>query len=150
MKTRLAIVATLTAAALLTACATPHHDEHSQPAPVMVFNITSGPTEDAHSVTMAMQLAGHCLDAGREVVLFFNVRGVTIPTEGLSPDLSFKDEPIKELLAGLIEKGAELQVCPHCMQAMSVEEEDLIEGAEVTNADLLFSRLGPNSIVFTY
>ena len=52
-------------------------------SPVMVINLTSGADEDLHSVTMAMQLAGHALDDGREVVLFFNVRAVRIPTKTL-------------------------------------------------------------------
>jgi len=120
----------------------------SEPAP-MFFNITSGP-DDPHPVTMALQLAGHSLDDNRSVVLFFNVRGVHIPTGQLSDTLAFGDRPIKEMLSALIQRGAEVHVCPHCMAALGVEATDLIEGAQVTNRESLFSHLNGNTAVFTY
>lgn len=113
------------------------------------FSITSGP-DDPHPVTMALQLAGHALDDQREVVLFFNVRGVNIPTVQLSDTLAFGDSPIKEMLAGLIERGAEVHVCPHCMSALGVEATDLVEGARVTTRESLFAHLQGNTAVFTY
>ncbi len=122
--------------------------ESDGPTPIF-FNITSGP-EDPHPVTMALQLAGHALDDQRSVVLFFNVRGVHIPTGELSDTLAFGDRPIKEMLAGLIGRGAEVHVCPHCMSALGVEETDLIDGAQVTTRDLLFAHLQGNTAVFTY
>jgi predicted peroxiredoxin len=115
----------------------------------MFFNITSGP-EDPHPVTMALQLAGHALDDERPVVLFFNVRGVHVPTVQLPDTTAFGDRPIKELLTGLVERGAEVHVCPHCMAALGVEATDLIEGAQVTNRDMLFAHLQGNTAVFTY
>jgi len=118
--------------------------------PTVLFNITSDAFADPHSVTMAMQLAGHSLSAGRKVVLFFNVRSVNVPTNDFPDDVAFKDKPIKSLLAELIEKGAEVQVCPHCMMAMEVKEEDLITGAKVTTEEMLFSKLGANTVVFSY
>jgi predicted peroxiredoxin len=125
-------------------------DQDESASQVMVLNITSGPEEDAHSVTMALQLAGHALDDGREVVLFFNVRGVSAPTKDLPEDLAFKDKPIKTLLAGLIERGAQAHVCPHCMKALGVSAADLIEGAIVTDREKLFTKIGPNTVVFSY
>ena len=139
---------------LLAACATSDgqttSDEPGSGPGTVLLNITSGPAEDAHSVTMALQLAGHALDAGRKAVLFFNVRGVEVPTFALPADLAFGDRPIKELLQSLIDRGAEVHVCPHCMRALQVEEEDLITGAQVTDRDKLFSHITENTVVFTY
>jgi predicted peroxiredoxin len=118
--------------------------------PVLLLNVTSGAAEDPHAVTMALQLAGHALDDGRKVVLFFNVRGVDVPLSDLPADLAFKDKPIKDLLSNLIEQGAEVHVCPHCMKALEVEAGELVEGAVVTDREKLFSNLGPNTVVFTY
>jgi len=117
---------------------------------IMLFNIKSGATEDTHAVTMALQLAGHALDDGREVVLFFNVRSVDIPTKGFSENLAFKDQPIKGLLKSLLERGAQVHVCPHCMMAMGIDSHDLIPGAQVTDRDKLFSKITTNTVVFTY
>jgi predicted peroxiredoxin len=117
---------------------------------IILFNITSGAEEDPHAVTMALQLAGHALDDGRSVVLFFNVRGVGVPTAALPEDLAFHEKPIKQLLANLMQRGAEAHVCPHCMAALEIGEEDLMAGAVVTNREQLFAKLGPNTNVFTY
>ena len=137
----------------LSSCTQPgssSNPETAASAPSTVFfNITSGP-DDPHPVTMALQLAGHALDDNRSVVLFFNVRGVQIPTNGLSDTLAFGDRPIKEMLASLIERGADVQVCPHCMAALGVDTTDLIAGAQVTNREMLFSHLNANTTVFSY
>ena len=118
--------------------------------PTTFLNITSSGENDPHAVTMALQLAGHSLDAGRTTVLFFNVRGVTIPTSGFPETVSFGDQPIKELLFSLMERGAVVHVCPHCMAALEVNEADLIPGARVTDREALFAHLGPNTVVFSY
>jgi sulfur relay (sulfurtransferase) complex TusBCD TusD component (DsrE family) len=99
---------------------------------------------------MALQLAGHSLDAGRTTVLFFNVRGVTTPTSAFPDDLAFGDRPIKELLSSLMERGAEVHVCPHCMAALAVVESDLLPGAQVTDRDALFGHMGSQTVVFSY
>ncbi len=139
---------------VLAACAPPAPVEApvaAPPAPqITFFSITSDGASDPHSVTMGLQLANHALDAGREVVLFFNVRGTTVPTKAFPADLAFHAEPIATLLAGLIQRGAEVHVCPHCMEALGVAEADLIDGARVTTRDALFAKLGPETNVFTY
>jgi predicted peroxiredoxin len=117
---------------------------------ILFLNIISDGKEDPHSVTMALQLAGHAIDYGKKVVLFFNVRAVTVPTKNFPDDLAFHDKPIKSLLKELMAKGANVQVCPHCMKALNVKAEDLIEGAQVTDREKLFSQLGSNTNVFTY
>jgi len=118
--------------------------------PTMILNITSSGENDPHAVTMALQLAGHALDAGRTTVLFFNVRGVTTPTVGFPETLSFGDRPIRELLSGLMERGAEVHVCPHCLAALEVSEADLLPGVKVTNREALFGFMGEQTVVFTY
>lgn len=123
--------------------------ETPPPDPVVVMNITSG-IADPHPVTMALQLAGHALDDGREVVLFFNVKGVEIPTSSLPEDLAFGADPIRTLLGNLIERGVTAIACPHCLQAMGVNEEDLLPGVTVASRETLFGSIHENTVVFTY
>ena len=117
---------------------------------VLVLNVTSG-AEDLHRVTMALQLAGHALDDGRDVLVFLNVRAPVFATKNCPDSMAFRrNPPIREMLASLMERGAKVHVCPHCMMAMGVAESDLMPGAEVTTREKLFSYLGPNSHVFSY
>lgn len=115
----------------------------------LILNITSSGKADPHAVTMALQLAGHGLKDGRKVVLFFNVKGVDVPTKTFSKKLAFKDKPIKMLLGKLIKDGATVLVCPHCMKAMGLSKKDLVAGAQVANRAKLFGPLD-HSAVFTY
>ena len=121
-----------------------------QPQSIVLFNITSDGAHNPHPVTMALQLAGHALDDGREAVLFFNVSSVRVPTKSFPADLAFSAKPIAQLLADLAQRGADIHVCPHCMKALGVTAEDLIPEAKVTNREMLFAKIGPNTTVFTY
>ena len=120
------------------------------PKPIMFFSLVSDPMIDPHSMTMGLQLANHSLEDGRTVVLFFNVKGVTVPTMNFDENISFHAQPIKQLLTDLIAKGAQVHVCPHCMEAMSIKSEDLLAEAKVTTREGLFSFLNDQTIVFTY
>jgi predicted peroxiredoxin len=120
-------------------------------ASTVLFSVTSGAKEDPQSVDMAMKLAGFALDEGRHVVMFFNVKGVTIPSHALANDFAYQeDKPIKTQLADLIQRGVDVHVCPICMKALGVGESDLIEGAKVTTRSGLFANINANTAVFTY
>ena len=147
MKITLLGVVLAVAALLLPACSS---EPAPQPASTLLLNITSGATEDTHAVTMALQLAGHGLDDGRTVVLFFNVRGVDVPTVDLPDGLAFHADPLKAMLAKLIERGAEVHVCPHCLAAKEIDASQLIDGAQVTTRKKLFAHLSTHTVVFTY
>lgn len=123
------------------------------PAPVgtVLISVTSDVTENPQSIDMAMKLAGFSLDEGRDVAMFFNVKGVTIPTNSFDDTLTFADDsPIKQQLTNLIGRGVEVHVCPICMKALDVEEGDIMEGAQVTTRPKLFAHIGADTAVFTY
>ena len=157
------IIVAVTATALLTGAAkdfnkNPQNDgqkkETTQPADEtkggLVLNITSG-VDDLHAVTMALQLAGHALADGRTAVLFLNVRAPELARKDFSPTLAFRDNPpIKTMLADLVERGAKVLVCPHCMKVQGLTEADLIPSAAVATRESLFGSLGPNTHVFSY
>ena len=118
---------------------------------VVLLSITSDANEDPQSVDMAMKLAGFSLDEGRKVVMFFNVKGVTIPVNNFPDDFAFQtNDPIKTQLIDLIKRGVEVHVCPVCMKALGVEDSDVLEGAKVTTRPSLFENIGSNTAVFTY
>ena len=117
---------------------------------LILFNVTSG-QDDLHAATMAMQLAGHALDDGRKVVIFLNVRAPVFASKKAEGELAFlNNADVPTMLKALMKRGAELLVCPHCMEAMKVTEADLIDGAEVATRESLFGPLGPNAVVFSY
>ena len=123
----------------------------SQSKPVVMFNLTSDARADPHPMTMALQLARHAIDDGRHVVLFFNVKSIHVVSQDFPPDLANSPAPpIRQLLADVMAAGAEVQVCPHCLKAIGLNKSQLIPGAKLTSRDALFSRIGPDTVVFTY
>lgn len=125
-------------------------DALQAPKQTVLFNITSG-KEDLHSVTMAMQLAGHALDDGRRVVLFLNVRAPEFARKDLPASFAFHgNPPVKQMLVDLMGRGAEVLVCPHCADVMGVGKEMLAEGVNLATRETLFAKLDANAVVFTY
>ena len=117
----------------------------------VLLSVTSDANEDPQSVNMALTLAGFCLDENYTVAIFFNVKGVHIPTTGFSEDLAYGDHaPFKEQIRALAERGAEIHVCPVCMGDLGVEAEDIMESAFVTSKPKLFVHVGPHATVFSY
>lgn len=118
-------------------------------APVLM-SVTSG-KEDLHSVTMALQLANHALEDGRDVTIFFSVRGPEMARADLSEAVVFRDNaPIATMLAELIGKGAKVYVCPHCMAVLGIAEEDLAEGVAVASREAVFGPIDAGGSVFSF
>lgn len=120
------------------------------PGPVLI-SITSDMESNPQSVDMAMRFAGFALDEKRDVLMFFNVKGATVPSTKLPEGAAFQQgEPIRKQLADLIQRGAKVHVCPVCMKALDVGETDLVEGAQVTTRGQLFAAITRGTCVFTY
>ena len=117
----------------------------------VLLSVTSDANEDPQSVNMALTLAGFCLEENYTVAIFFNVKGVQIPTTGFSEELAYGEHaPFKEQIRALAERGAEIHVCPVCMGDLGVEAEDIMESAFVTSKTKLFTHVGPHATVFSY
>ena len=118
---------------------------------IAVISITSDPKVDPQAVNMGLTFAGFCLDEGYQVAIFFNVKGTTLPTAEFPDDFAYQShDPMKTQLVKLNERGAELHVCPVCMNDLSVSKSEIIDEAFVTSKPKLFANLGSNTVVFTY
>lgn len=155
MKTCLAFFGTCALMFTFAGCEQPSNGSsataaHEANATVLI-SVTSDVNDNPQSIDMAMKLAGFSLDEGRDVAMFFNVKGVTIPTSDFDDGLAFDDNaPVKQQLTELIERGVDVHVCPICMKALDVEESDILEGAQVTTRPKLFAHIGGDTAVFTY
>ena len=117
----------------------------------VLLSVTSDVNVDPQSVNMALTLAGFCLDEDYTVAIFFNVKGVQIPTTGFPEEMAYGEHaPFKEQIRALAERGAEIHVCPVCMGDLGVEAEEIMESAFVTSKPKLFAHVGPHATVFSY
>ena len=117
----------------------------------VVVSITSDPKQDPQAVNMGLTLAGFCVEQGYEVAIFFNVKGVNLPTRDFDPDFQYGEhDPMAEQLKTLHGKGVALHVCPVCMKDLNIPSEGIIDEAFVTDKPKLFAALGSDTMVFSY
>ncbi len=118
---------------------------------IALISITSDPMNNPQAVNMGLTFAGFCVDEGYDVAIFFNVKGTTLPTTSFPDDYRYLDhDPMKGQLKSLNERGVELHVCPVCMNDLKIADSEIMKEAFVTSKPKLFSKLGSDTMVFTY
>ena len=118
---------------------------------VAVISITSDAQLDPQAVNMGLTFANFCADEKYEVAIFFNVKGVQLPTKSFPDDFQYLEhDPFKAQIKALAEKGVEIHVCPVCMGDLKVSGDEIMEEAFVTTKAKLFAKLGADTMVFTY
>ena len=89
-------------------------------------------TDDPHRANMAITFGRNQFERGHPLTIFLNDKGVFI---GAKQNAStFGSHQVD--LATLMDKGAQVLICPMCMKHYGVGAGDLIPGLEVGNPDL--------------
>ena len=125
------------------------HAAQPEAKPRFVLNLTSG-MNDLHRTTMALALANHAADDGREVVIFLNVKAPELAKKEISAEAFGTHPSPGKMLAALIARGVQVHVCPMCMKAMAVQPEGMMSGVVVTDREKLFAKLTADAVVFSY
>jgi uncharacterized protein len=107
--------------------------------------------EDPDSVVVAYLTAGAALDQGKDVVLWLTKDGVRLATRGYAdPIRAEKDPPVSRVHAQFAEKGGRFYVCPICFDERDLNQDDLVENAELKGATPLMEFAGDGALTFTY
>jgi predicted peroxiredoxin len=107
--------------------------------------------EDPDTVAVAYLTAGAALDKGKEVVMWLTSDGVRLGLQGYAGRIrADKDPPAERLHAQFIEKGGQFYVCPICFKERDLNEDDLVENAELKGASPLMDFAGEGALTFTY
>jgi predicted peroxiredoxin len=78
---------------------------------------------------MALGQANKALEAGYNVVVFLNVRGVFIASKAFATDSNgVVGKSLQEQLKGVIENGGQAIICPMCMGKAGMTMDDVVEG----------------------
>ncbi|NBC87313.1 MAG: hypothetical protein GVY25_14095 [Bacteroidetes bacterium] len=84
-------------------------------------------SNDLHSATMGVSLAGKMQEAGAEVTIFVDREAVRMGEQG-QPLLRYGDSDLEILLSDFLEGGGSVLVCPHCAELGGVEPGELRSG----------------------
>jgi predicted peroxiredoxin len=103
-------------------------------------------TDDAAAANMAVMLASNMLEKKMAVVLFLDVKGVTIGVKNPPKNLEDVGTMVKTFLKG----GGRVLVCQHCLGVAGFKEEDLLPSAELNNPERMSKLLHDDPIVLDY
>ncbi len=116
----------------------------------VVVNLATG-LEDPERVTVAFLVGGAALDAGKRVAFFLTKEAVRLGLPGHARGVACDGcPPLERLFEQAIEKGAELLVCPICLQARGLDGAELVRNARVAGATPLWEWIGEGATVFSY
>lgn len=104
-------------------------------------------TDDPHRARMAIVFAKNQQERGHPITIFWNDRGVLVASVKNADRFAMHHE----LLAPMLSAGAQVLVCPMCMEHFGVAAADLIPGAQVGNPDVTGAALfAPDTRTLTW
>ncbi|EFM40214.1 hypothetical protein HMPREF0379_0072 [[Eubacterium] yurii subsp. margaretiae ATCC 43715] len=94
---------------------------------------------DANNVTIAFTMGLNATEKSHKTVILLLSHAVSLAEKGYADKIDIGEpfKPIKELLPAYLQAGGRLAVCSACMKHNGVDEANLIEGAEIVNADFV-------------
>ena len=102
-------------------------------------------------VAVAYLTAGAALDRGSDVVMWLTSEGVRLALQGYADDIRKDlDPPGARLHSQFIEKGGRFFVCPVCFNERDLDEDDLVENAELKGATPLLDFADDTAMTFMY
>jgi predicted peroxiredoxin len=102
-------------------------------------------------VLVAYLTAGAALDQGNQVVMWLTSEGVRLALRGYADRIRAGQEPpIDRAHAQFIDKGGRFYVCPICFNERDLDDNDLVEGAELQGASPLMEFAGSGATTFSY
>jgi predicted peroxiredoxin len=116
----------------------------------VVVNLATG-LEDPERVTVAFLVAGAAAAAGKQVTMFLTKDAVRLAQPGLAEGVACEGCPALETLAAqYADAGGRLLVCPICFNARALDEDELVENAQIGGATPLWQWIGEGATVFSY
>ena len=116
----------------------------------VVVNLATG-LEDPERVTVAFLVAGAAAAAGKQVTMFLTKDAVRLAQPGLAEGVACEGcPPLETLAAQYADAGGRLLVCPICFNARALDEDELVENAQIGGATPLWQWIGDGATVFSY
>ncbi len=111
-----------------------------------LVNLNTG-LEDAESVTVALLVAVAAAEAGRETRMFLTKEAVRLATGGVAVGTAPASGPsLPDLLQRYADADGRLLVCPVCFNARDLDEEALLDNAQITGTGPLWEWIGDDDV----
>ena len=116
----------------------------------VLVNLTTG-MEDPERVTLAFLVAGAALELGKEVVIFATQEAVRLGLPGVAVGEGCDGcPPLERLFSQFAEGGGELWLCPFCVNARKLGDEQFVPNSKIAGATPMWQWAGDDATVISY
>ena len=113
-------------------------------------SLTTG-LEDPEKVTVALLVAVGAAEGGRPTMTFLSKEAVRLAIEGVATGVACEGcPPIADLLKRYQAAGGRFLACPLCFNAKGLDEDALVDGAELGGTVPLWEWIGDGATTFSY
>lgn len=108
-------------------------------------------TDDVWTNQMALNYATKALDGGYPLVLFFNVRAVTLVNTAVPQHTgALSEQTPLDTVEDLLAQGATVYVCRECTEQAGLSEDDWVAGTKAGGPELIDLQMAPDTKTLTY
>ena len=120
-------------------------------ANTMLINLATG-LEDPERVTVAFLVGGAGLQKGKQVAMFLTKEAVRLALPGHAHAVACEGcPPLDRLFEQYADGGGELLVCPICLNARRLDQDNLVKNATVAGATPMIEWIGEDETnIFSY
>lgn len=119
-------------------------------SPKVVVNLATG-LEDAERVLVAFLVGGAAVERGKQVTMFLTKEAVRLALPGHAEGVACDGcPPLERLMQQLADGGGEIWLCPICVSARGLADEEKVANAKVAGATPLWEWAGDDATVFSY
>ena len=116
----------------------------------VLVNLTTG-MEDPEKVTVALLVATAALGQGKQVVIWTTKEAVRLGLPGEAQGAHCKGcPPLEQLFQQFADGGGELWLCPICVNARDLQDEEKSPNVTIAGATPLWEWAGDDATVFSY
>ena len=116
----------------------------------VLVNLATG-LEDAERVMVAFLVATAALEQGKTVVVWATKDAVKLAVPGHAEGVACDGcPPLERLFQQFADGGGELWLCPICVNARGIGEEEMVANAKIAGATPMWQWTGDDTTVFSY
>jgi predicted peroxiredoxin len=116
----------------------------------VLINLATG-LEDPERVTVAFLVATAALEQGKSVVIWATKDAVRLGLPGEAKGEACDGcPPLERLFQQFADGGGELWLCPICVNARGLADEEKVGNVEVAGATPMWEWVGDDATVFSY
>jgi len=140
----LALVTSLVVANMVHSSQTNSSHEMTKSSQKLMVHISSG-VDEPHAIMMGLNKALKAREAGLDVFVYADVKATDIMLA--KTDIAFADFPSSQKLVNqLIDSGAQVYVCPHCLMVNGGKMNEVIPGVRELTMDNMISFMNEGGV----